>query len=424
MKVKKEVKIGLLVIVSLFVLIWGIGFLKGRNFLAKGNFYYGVYSRVEGLNEGSPIYYKGFKIGAVRRIEFHPSGDEFLVTLLLTKELPITNETVAQLYSVDLMGTKAIQFLNYDLSPNGGEILLLPGDTLRTSVMGDLKDQVSTEVLPLKDKVENLIVKLDTVLTNIGGVFSDENKYGLNQSIKSLYQAIYAMELSAMKLHEALNEGGSLHESLSNIEDFTETLSAQKSNLSSIATNLKEVSAQLADADISGIVSKIDSAVYNINSVLDKVEAGDGSLGMFMQDKTLYLNLTDASANLDRLLADVRHHPERYVNFSAVNFGKKIYFNPDENLANEKDIVFKIKIAESKTPIDELRNKIIIDNIPVFEDYNGKYYIYTVGETHSYAKALDIADQLYRAYPSSTIIAMQDDKPISLKKALKKINTK
>ena len=423
MKIKKEAKIGILVIVSLFVLIWGIGFLKGRNFLAKGNFYYGVYSRVEGLNEGSPIYYKGFKIGAVRRIEFHPSGDEFLVTLLLTKELPITNETVAQLYSVDLMGTKAIQFINYD-KHSGNEVFLLPGDTLRTSVMGDLKDQVSTEVLPLKDKVENLIVKVDTVLTNIGGVFSDENKRGLSQAINSLYHTIYAMELSAAKLHEALNEGGSLHESLNNIEDFTETLSAQKSNLNSIVSNLKEVSAQFADADISGMVSRIDSAVYGINSVIDKVEAGDGSLGMFMQDKTLYLNLTDATANLDRLLADVRHHPERYVSFSAVNIGKKIYFNPDENLASEKDIVFKIKIAESKTPIDELRNKIVIDNIPIFEGYNGKNYIYTVGETHSYAKALDIADQLYSAYPSSSIIAMQDDKPISLKKALKKINTK
>ena len=423
MKIKKEAKIGLLVIVSLFILIWGIGFLKGRNFLAKGNFYYGIYSRVEGLNEGSPIYYKGFKIGAVRRIEFHPSGDEFLVTLLLTKELPITNETVAQLYSVDLLGAKAIQFINYD-THSGNERFLLPGDTLRTSVMGDLKDQVSTEVLPLKDKVENLIVKVDTVLTNIGGVFSDENKRGLSQAINSLYQAIYAMELSATKLQESFDNGGSLHESLSNIEDFTELLSAQKSNLNSIVSNLKDVSAQLAGADISGIASKIDSAVFSANNLLDKIESGDGSLGMFMNDKTVYLNLTDATANLDRLLADVRHNPERYVSFSAINFGRKIYFNPDESLASEKDIVFKIKVAESKTPINELRNMIVLDNIPIHEDYNGKNYIYTVGETHSYAKALDIADQLYTAYPSSSIIAMQDGKAISLKKALKKINIK
>ena len=415
MKINKEVKIGILVIVSLFVLIWGIGFLKGRNFLAKGNFYYGVYSRVEGLNEGSPIYYKGFKIGAVRRIEFCPSGDEFLVTLLLTKELPITNETVAQLYSVDLLGAKAIQFINYDNSIN--DVFLSPGDTLRTSVMGDLKDQVSTEVLPLKDKVENLIVKVDTVLTNIGGVFSDENKHGLSQAINSLYQTIYAMELT-------FAEGGALHESLNNIKELTETLNDQKLNLNSITTNLKELSEQLADADVSGIVSRIDSAIYSISNVLDKVEAGDGSMGMFMQDKTLYLNLTDATANLDRLLADVRHHPERYVNFSAFDFGRKIYINPDKNLANEKDIIFKIKIAESKTPVNELRNMIALDSIPVFEDYNGRNYIYTVGETHSYAEALDIADHLYQAYPSSSIIAMQGNKPISLKKALKKINTK
>ena len=228
MKIKKEIKIGVLFIVSLFIVIWGIGFLKGRNFFQNSSYYYGRYSRVEGLNVGSPIYYKGFKIGSVRKIEFDSKNiNEFLVTFSLTKSLPITNRTVAQLYSVDLMGSKAIQFINNDGFIFHNENELFPGDTLRTSIMGDLKDQVSTEVFPLKDKVENLIVKLDSVLTNIGGLFTAENRENLNLSIKSFHRTVSSLESSALILQNELSYGGSIHESLENIEYFTASLKEQ-----------------------------------------------------------------------------------------------------------------------------------------------------------------------------------------------------
>ncbi|MDR2927535.1 MAG: MlaD family protein [Cytophagaceae bacterium] len=418
MKRSKEIKIGLTVIISIFVLVWGINFLKGRNFFIKGNYYYGVYTRVEGLSEGSAIYFKGYKIGSIREIVFHPENvGEFLVTLSLTQELPITNYTVAQLYSVDLMGTKAVQFINYE--PEDGEsapITLFPGDTIKTFVVGDLFDQVGTEVLPLKDKVESLIVKLDTVLTNVAGIVSRENRDELNHTLQSFYRSIHSLE-SSVGLIEASLRDGELSHSLTNIEDFTATLSSQKTNLDSITSNLKEFSTQLNNADIQGVVSKIDSAVQNVNNLLAESVSGNGSLGMLLTDKTLYLNLTDATSNLDRLLTDMRHYPDRYVNFSAFNFGRKVYIQTGE----VQGIVFKVKIAESNTPMDELRNKIIIDDYPAVEDYDGKYYIYTIGESHSYDKIVQLADRVRLVYSSATVIALQNGTPIKVKKALKKL---
>ncbi|MCL2074422.1 MAG: MlaD family protein [Marinilabiliaceae bacterium] len=395
--------------------------MKGRNFFQNSNNYYGRYHRVDGLNVGSPIYYKGYKIGSVRKIEFDPkNSSEFLVTFSLTKELPITNRTVAQLYSMDLMGSKAIQFINSDGFIFHDAEELHPGDTLKTSIMGDLKDQVSTEVLPLKDKVENLIVKLDTVLTNISSLFTAENKSNLNLAIKHFYSTVASLERSAYMIQYELSDGGSINQSLINIEDFTAQLKMQGEVIDDITSNFKDFTGQLNDANFEGIVSKLDSTLFYFNNLLEKASSGEGSIGLLMEDETLYHNLTDASANLDRLLANMRHHPNRYVNFSAVNFGRKVYMNPDEKTAQEQGIVYKVKVAESSNPLVELKNKKITEQLMVKEDYDGKNFVYSVGETHSYNEALAIMDKIYDSFPNAAVIALQNGKQLSLKKALKK----
>lgn len=419
MKIRREVKTGILVLGTLIMLIWGLNFLKGRNLFVAGNLYYGVYSRVDGLTEGSPIYYKGFKVGTVREIVLDTSRKGmFRISFSVTQPIVLSENSVAQIYSLDLMGSKGVQLIEV-----AGTRILTPGDTLRTSVMGDLVDQVSMEVLPLKEKTERLIVKLDSVLTDIGSVFSENNRRGIEHSIKSLSVSMENLAMISQKMNHSLDPDGELGKSFSNIEDFTNSLQRQRANLDIITSNLAGFATQLNQTNLSGIVSSADSTLQAINVLLDKASNGEGSLGMLLGDQTLYLNLQDATANLDRLLADVRHNPERYLHFSAINFGRRIYVNADETLANEKGIVFKVKIAQSEIPLD-IRNSLVLDNQPVFEDYDGKYYIYAVGETHSYSDALKLTDRLRPLFPSAIIVSLKNGKSIRLKSALRKINIK
>ena len=419
MKIRREIKIGILVLLTLVMLIWGLNFLKGWNILSGGNIYYGVYSRVDGLTEGSPVFFKGYKIGTVREIELDASNKgEFVVAFLITKPIKFSDNSIAQIYSLDLMGTKGVQLL-----VDGGKKILVPGDTLRTSLMGDLIDQVGMEVLPIKDKAERLIVKLDSVLTDIGSVFSQENKNGLNNSIKGLSDAMTNLAEITDRINQALDENGELGKSLENLEGFTSSLQKQSKNLDVITSNLAGFSTQLNQINLSGLASSADSTIMALNGLVDKATNGDGSLGMLIGDQTLYLNLQDATANLDRLLADVRHNPERYLSFSAINLGRRVYVNTDETLADEKGIVFKVKVAQSNRPLD-IRNTIVLDDKPVYEDVDGKNYIYTVGETRSYTDALKLYDRLQPIFPAAMVIALQEGKPIRLERALRKIDIK
>jgi phospholipid/cholesterol/gamma-HCH transport system substrate-binding protein len=230
-----------------------------------------------------------------------------------------------------------------------------------------------------------------------------------------------SLEESMALINKTLKKGGNLKESFENLEEITAALVSQTNNLNVIMSNLKDFAIQLNDLELAGIVSKVDSTIYNINNLLVKSTSDEGTLGMFLEDKTLYLNLTDATANLDRLLMDMRHHPDRYVNFSAINIGRKVYLTSDTQTAENKGITFKVKITESVNPLYDLKNKIILNDKTVFEDYNGKKYIYTVGETHSYNEALNVMDKLYLDYPSAEIIALENGTSIKLSKALKKV---
>ncbi|PWD99977.1 MlaD family protein [Marinilabilia rubra] len=417
--IKKEYKIAVTVVVALLVLLWGVNFLKGKNLFESGFAYYGVYHKVAGLTEASPVYYHGYKIGSVREIQFNPQKeDRFLVTLSLNDDFPVYEDMVAQIYSLDLMGTKAVQFLDGE-----NQQLLSHGDTLRTDVMGGLKDQVTTEVLPVKDKVENLIVKLDTTLTNLSKVFSNKNNRSLEEGMESFRDMMQNLDETTSEINSSLKKGGAIHNSLANLDSISGELNRQRQAIGTTMENVADFSHQLKAMNLDTVAGRIDSSLIAINTLLKQTRDGEGSLGLLLSDEGLYYNLMDASASLDRLLADVRHNPKRYLSFSAVDFGRDVYVNVDDEKAEQQGIVYKVKIAESKEPLT-IRNQMVKDQFRIFEDSDGEKYIYTVGATSSYGKIEKILKEVIGVYPDASIIALKNGKPIKVVKALKQTGRK
>ena len=87
--------------------------------------------------------------------------------------------------------------------------------------------------------------------------------------------------------------------------------------MDSIVGNLNRITGELADA---GFARRLTDAVDEVNGLLAKVEAGEGTVGKLMNDPALYDSLTEASANLASLLANLEQYPGRYVHFSL--FGR------------------------------------------------------------------------------------------------------
>ncbi len=401
-KFSKEIKIGMAVAVALFIFGWGISFLKGNDVFVSGYTVHGIYSRIDGLNEGSPVFFKGYRIGTVQKVSLLSNGDsDLLVSMSIDKNIDFPKNTVAQIYSLDLMGTKAIRFV-FGTSTE----FLMAGDTLNTSVTGDLADKLSDEVLPLKDKVEGMVVELDSVLANFNRLINDENKNNFSSGVKDFSKVMRNLNQMSAKIDRSLDPDGHLAHTFANIDSLTMVLNANSKVLSSVMLNLDEVSGQLAKTHMDSIAKQLNMATLSINNLLGSMERGDGTLGKLLKDDQLYYNLNEASVSLDRLLNDVRAQPKRYVNFSAISIGGG---GGSKDVKEQVAIqTYRLVLQKSSFPLD-LRGTEIVEGEFVKEVRDGKYYLYTLGEEETYEVISVLQDQIKDRFPDAEIAVFTGD---------------
>jgi len=286
---------------------------------------------------------------------------------------------------------------------------------MNTSVMGDLKDQVSMEVLPLKDKTERLIVKLDTVLTNIDAIFSDE-KQRFHASMINLNKSMQHFEVISRSLANKVADDGEISVMLKHTDTIMAMLSAQKPFIDTTFSNLASFSQQLESARIDESVEQLKLTLSQVNLIMDKLNKGEGSMGKMLSDDELYLSLNDVTTNLNRLLIDVRHNPKRYVSFSAIDLGRKSVVSGNDNIVT--GIVYQVVLKESKEPL-KFSKQVLNNEYKVFEDYRDSKYYYTIGQFSSFDEAKKILDEVIKNFDESKVVALENGVPISVKKARK-----
>jgi phospholipid/cholesterol/gamma-HCH transport system substrate-binding protein len=412
--VKKEIKIGLLTIAALLILGWGVNFLKGHNVLKAGTTYYGVYGNVSGMNEACPIFYRGLKIGSVKNIELDPvNDDKLLVTFNITKDIEFPKNSVARIYSLDLMGTKGVEIVK-----GNSQEMLMQYDTIKTYVVGDLKDQIGIEMLPLKDKMEKLMVNFDSLIIDINKLFIGDNMDNLENGMKMLNRTLANTANMTGYLAKSFSDGGEYHTIMKRIDSILISLNKQTPYLDTTFTNIAEFSKGLNKVELSATLQELNNSLKQTSELLAGLNSGGGSMGMLLKDEQLYYNLVDASANLNRLLMDVRHQPKKYVRFSAIDFGKTYY--SDDMAEGGEGIVFQVKLFESKTPV-KLESYEVANKYRIFEDYNGRKFIYTIGQSKTYDDIKKVLEEAGSAYPNSEIIALDNGRLISVNKAIKKL---
>ena len=189
---KAELKIGVIGIFSIFLLIWGISFLKGNNIFENSNEYYSIYKNIDGLESSAPVRINGLTVGNVTDIYFHPnSSGDIIVKFTLNNDIRFPRNSIAKIYNSDIMGTKAVKLIY-----GNSNIFASAGDTLYSEIEDGLKDEVNKQVLPLKNKAEELISSIDSVMTVITTVLDKDARESLSSSLRSLNITFSTMELA------------------------------------------------------------------------------------------------------------------------------------------------------------------------------------------------------------------------------------
>lgn len=300
MKITKEVKIGIIILITLSIVFWGINFLKGKNIFSKHQVYYALFDEIGGLEETSAVYLSGYQIGIVESVNFlETQVGKIIVRFSIDNSIAIPENSIASIYGADLLGTKAIKII---LSEN--ESLHNSGDTLLTRYEGDLL----TQIAPIKDKVEGVILSIDSVLQILNG-----------NSRKNIRNIIENLDKTSQGLNNLVDEEKAKISSIvGNFNDISSTLNNNNQKISNILNNFDKVSDSLAQIQFNATMGKLQSTISNFNSISAKIESGEGSIGMLIHNDSLYNNLNKLSADLDLLIKDINENPKKYVQISLI----------------------------------------------------------------------------------------------------------
>lgn len=302
MKYTREIKVGVLAIICVFLLFYGFNFLKGVNIFSPTNSYHGVYTNLHGLEEQASVFIMGHKVGQVDRLHYDFTKDSaFTVDISIRKDIVLPEGTSLALRADGLLGGMALELLFPEDATEKlqQQALIEHGATLPTVYLPGIVENLQNELIA---KIANAVEQVDTLVAQLNG------------------------QLEGDHLKSTLANVDRISGDLTDVSgDLRRIMNTQVpgivNNADTAIANLNTVIADIKAADLKATVARVDTAIGGVNAVVADVRAQKGTLGQLIYNKSLYNHVDATVISADSLLTDIKAHPKRYVHFSV--FGKK-----------------------------------------------------------------------------------------------------
>ncbi|MDR1980055.1 MAG: MlaD family protein [Tannerellaceae bacterium] len=286
----KEAKIGIVTIVSLGLLYFGINYLKGVNLFKPANHYYVSFTNVKDVTISSPVYVEGFKVGLVRGLTYdYATTGKITVEISLDDEMKINKGSYVTIVKSLLGGAELHIHLNTFISD-----YMKTGETIEGRMGEDMMGSLQEKILP---GVEALLPKIDSILIGLQALV---NHPALSQSLNHIERTTSNLELSSRRLNALLSD----------------EVPGIVSDLRTITTNFSVVSEELKGLDLATTINSVNATLANVKQFTNQLNSKDNTLGLLLNDRSLYNNLNSTMEHASLLLIDFKEHPKRYVHFS------------------------------------------------------------------------------------------------------------
>lgn len=289
MRRKNEVLVGMVVAVAVVLGVLGTLWLV-RGGLTSGYPLYARFPWGAGLKQGQPVLLSGVNVGYVGDINLQKDGT-LTVTMRIMKDYDVPSGTVATVEPNGLFGDMQIA-----LRPSGpSPVHYAPGDTVLAG-----KPSVT---------MADLLARLDTVSRGVR-TMSDAFTIELvqNRGIADLRQTL---EESARFMRQ-LNQIAA-QQSIE-ISRTTAALRRTAGAIDSASVDSTVRNLQATSANMTALTGDLRQTTTHMNSLLAKLDNGQGTAGKLLTDTLLYQDLRNVVGRVDSLTADFKAHPKKYIN--------------------------------------------------------------------------------------------------------------
>jgi len=304
LKLSKEIRTALFVLVSILLFIFGFNFLKGTSILDKQKTVYAIYNEVDGLMVGASVSVNGLAIGNVTSLDFLANSTKVIVTLKVKDELRFSPNSTATLYETGLIGGIAIAI--EPVFENGN--IVKSGDTLKSTIRPGLTELINEQVQPLQRNLQSILVSVDSLFIGVTNIMNQDSQNNLKIALDEMTSAISLINSTAKILENTITTNES-------------TINNSIKNIEGVSSNMQKITDSLADSNLSETISNLEKSIEGINKAVRDLNSDSSSLGLLIRKDEFYNTLNSSVNDLNELLIDLKSNPKRYVHFSI--FGRK-----------------------------------------------------------------------------------------------------
>ncbi len=308
MRFGNELKVGVAIVLTALVAFIGIRFLAGLAVFGSGYELVAVFDDTEGLTSGNPVEVSGVQIGTVRSVALLPGARAAEVVLSITSDTDLPRGSIARVGGISALGNVGVTI---EPGPLGAPPLT-DGDTLLIRESSDLIGLV-------QNNAERLFGSVDTLVTGAAGTFStvDDLLANPNSDLRATLAQLRGAATAANQL--LASQRTQLAATIASLRRTSESVGAltagvntfAEENTDSLAVTISRLNRVLANVDES--LEDFASTSAQLDLVLAKLNDGEGTLGLMLNDPALYYNLDAAVTNLNQLVLDFQADPKRYL---------------------------------------------------------------------------------------------------------------
>lgn len=298
---KVEIKVGIVSVVGTILLIVGIILGRGYKVSMSAQTIYLRFPNSAGLQVSSPVVVNGVKRGVVSSVT-NDKGS-VLVTATVDNTDDFRRDTRARITILEITGGKKVEIFPGTSDEPFDPMREIPGET-----SADFSDLV-TYLGEISIKGKHLLSQLDTTLSSANKLVGD--RHFIQQTRQAIDNVSEALRITRQIME--LNQSN-INQTLKNLRELTTTLkkdySKYEPQLDTLVRQLNDVSGKTSNLldNARGSISMLDSALSQINGLLDEIRRGEGLASRLVYDKSLFIRLDTTLTNLSELISLIRYH--------------------------------------------------------------------------------------------------------------------
>jgi phospholipid/cholesterol/gamma-HCH transport system substrate-binding protein len=334
MKRANEMLVGVVVLAALLLVVAGSVWLSQAKFGGSDTVSEARFRSIGGLQKGNPVLLRGVRIGRVE--DFSLGANNWVhVALKIRRGTELPAQPIAIIRSTTLFGDWAVDIGSRDAMPDDPDVRrqlaaadsagpnMWPGATLPD--VGQLTAQagrIASDIAVISGRVQDAFDS--TSAARLRSAFLD-----LSRLSRQLAEITRAQQATLTRVGASIDTGtAALARSAQALEHTTRRADSATSreqlqrimtradsitgDIQTVASNLRGLSGAAARQQ-----SAFDSIVSHTDSILARLERGEGTLGRLTRDTTLYHESVRTVQALRTMLEDMRQNPRKYFSFSV-----------------------------------------------------------------------------------------------------------